>query len=265
MNIESTFMARTLRHLIAQGAISADDSVLVVFGGDYDRKVLRHLDFRRFVLSNIDPEQSGNEFVDATNLPYAEGAYDHVIAHAGLHHCSRPHQALCEMYRVARRTAIVFESQDSIPMRLAVRAGIVQAYEWNAIFDSGMTMGGVDNRPIPNYVYRWTRREVEKVLRSLDPARQPSISFIAEWDFSYSRIARRLKTSPLGILPVPALKLFSRIGLSTANKLIGRYGNLFCACIHKESAHLMPWIAREDTGIRFEARSVPAPARPTTP
>jgi ubiquinone/menaquinone biosynthesis C-methylase UbiE len=63
---------------------------------------------------------------DAERLTYGDGSFDVVIAHAGLHHCHSPHRALLEMYRVARKAAIAFESRDSRLIRTAVRLGLVQ-------------------------------------------------------------------------------------------------------------------------------------------
>jgi hypothetical protein len=164
------------------------------------------------------------------------------------------------MYRVARRTVVFFEAQDSLMVRFAVRAGAVAEYEWNGIFDSGMTRGGVDDRPVPNYVYRWTRREVEKLVRSLDPGRTPHLGFVTEWDFSYRRIARRLQRSIIGFLPPSALEAACQAGLAVANSLLSRQGNLFAAVIDKSRSSPQRWMKAQGGSLVFDPATVTAPA-----
>lgn len=38
--------------------------------------------------------------------------------------------------------------------------GVALDYELPAVSENNFTHGGVENGPIPNYVYRWTEREV---------------------------------------------------------------------------------------------------------
>jgi SAM-dependent methyltransferase len=105
---------------------------------------------------------------DAQALPYADGSFDWVFVSDGLHHCSQPHRALAEMYRVARQGLIVVEASDNPLTRLAVHWRLTQEYELEAVAGN-RGEGGVDNTAVPNYIYRWNEREFEKTLRSLDP------------------------------------------------------------------------------------------------
>jgi hypothetical protein len=79
------------------------------------------------------------------------------------------------MYRVARKTAIAFESRDSLLMRIAVKLGFTMDYETDCVTPDGK--GGVAESGIPNFVYRWTEREVWKAIATFDPARKPRIEF----------------------------------------------------------------------------------------
>jgi SAM-dependent methyltransferase len=233
----------------------------VVFGGEYDQRVFEALQYRNVSFTNITPSQVGTakvNSVDASSLPFPNASRDFVIAHAGIHHASRPHAAVCEMYRVARRGVVFVESQDSLVMQLAVRAGLVPEYEWNAIFDHGMKRGGVDDRPIPNYVYRWTRREVEKLVRALEPEREPVLHFLSEWDFYYGRIARRLKATPLRLLPDSVMQAVFAASVRLANATVGRFGNAFAVGIEK-GGPLKPWIRRREGRLEFDPRAVRAP------
>jgi SAM-dependent methyltransferase len=257
-DLDCSYFYRVLKRFERRRVISKDASYLVLFGGDYDRHVLSHLGYRNVTFTNITPSQAttgDSPSIDASRLPFPNGSFDFAVAHAGVHHASRPHGAVCEMYRVARRAVIFVESQDSWLMRLAVRAGLVAEYEWNAILDHDFKRGGVDDRPIPNYVYRWTRREVEKLARALEPEREPIIHFVAEWDFHYRRVARRLKGTPIGLLPDWLLEPVCAGGVALANAAVGKYGNAFCVCIEKGGA-LKPWIRTVGGRLEFDAASV---------
>ena len=238
--IRESAMSRTLGALLKSGELRRDDSLLIVFAGEFDRAVLSHLGFTNVTLANKSSSVGDSHF-DAAQIPYADGSFDHVLAHAGIHHSSRPHQSVCEMYRVARRSVMFFESQDSWMMRLAIRLNLTKDYEWNAILDHGLRRGGVDDLPIPNYVYRWTPREVEKLVRSLDPAHVPFITFDIAWDFTYQRVQRRLQRTPLRVLPSWLMAPICQISVAAFNLLFSRYGNVFFARIEKRGVE-QPWM-----------------------
>ncbi|MGA3372919.1 MAG: methyltransferase domain-containing protein [Terracidiphilus sp.] len=238
--VEESAMYRILRRLLESGTLSRDDSLLIVFAGEFDRAVVSRLGFTRFTLSNISSSVGDSHF-DARTIPYPDGSFDHVVAHAGIHHSSRPHQVVCEMYRVADKSVMFFEAQDSWMMRLAVRLKPTVEYEWNAILDHGLRRGGVDDLPIPNYVYRWTRREVEKLIRSLDPAHVPFLSFIVEWDFTYERVRRRLQRTALRLLPSWLLSGICRASMALFELLFSAHGNVFFARIEKRGVE-QPWM-----------------------
>lgn len=130
-------------------------------------RVMRQVGFTRFAVTALSHDDAQQ---DAENLTYANGSFDVAVVHAGLHHCYSPHRALLEMYRVSRKQAIAFESRDSFLMRTAVRLGLTLDCEIDAIVGD---KGGVAETGVPNFVYRWTEREVEKVIASFDPIDPP--------------------------------------------------------------------------------------------
>ena len=99
-------------------------------------------------------------------------SFDVCVVHQGLHHCRSPHRGLLEMYRVARRGLVMFEPQDTVLTRLGVRLGVGQRYELAAVADNDLRWGGVQNTDVPNFVYRWTEREVRKTLGLVRPDRR---------------------------------------------------------------------------------------------
>ena len=76
---------------------------------------------------------------------------------------------LLEMYRVSSKGVLAFESRDSLLMRVLAHFNLTQTYEHAAVHFNDSKCGGVDNTDIPNYVYRWTEREIEKTIQSFSP------------------------------------------------------------------------------------------------
>lgn len=236
-------MYRTFRDLEARGVVRPEHTFLLVFAGAFDRAVFEALGYSNWTATNLNKNgEVAHEPVDARRLPYEDAAFDHVVAHAGLHHTSRPHQAFCEMYRVARRSVVFFEAQDSILMRAAARLGLAGTYEINEGLIANQR-GGVDDRNVPNHIYRWTQREVEKVVRSLDPGHEPSILFFREWGIRphLGAALRKLRIVPEGFVG-PAVDA----SMGVVNAVAGGQGNLLAACVRKDAATLQPWIEQRD-------------------
>lgn len=247
---ERSVLFRLLRSLEREGVVRPDDSFLVVFGGEYDVRILDALGHFNYVLTNIESDEleaaRETAILDAcTRFGYEDGSFDHVLAHAGLHHASRPHTAVCEMYRVARRSAIFVEPQDSLTMRFAARLGFAAHYELNENTLAGGP-GGVDGTSIPNHVYRWTPREVEKLVRSLDASRDAQILFFREWNL-LEHARRAILATPLKGLPKPIRDGLARVAVGAVNAVLGAQGNSLGVCIRKDQPQLKPWL-RDDDG-----------------
>ncbi len=236
------FFKNMMDGLLKSGALTTDSTILVVAGGAFDRSVLLASGFANVTISNLDTRMQPDSFApyawalqDAENLTFPDGAFDVVIVHAGLHHCRVPHQALAEMYRVARHGILVIESRDNALMRLGVRLGFVSDYEVEAVVGNGMNAGGQRNTGTPNYVYRWTEREFDKALRSIDPT--------GPIDLRYS-YAMRLPLSRLSMhrngLVATIAKMLAGI-LQLAFKVVPKQGNLFGLYAAKPTTR-WPWL-----------------------
>jgi SAM-dependent methyltransferase len=168
------------------------------------------------------------------NLTYDDGSFDIVIVHAGLHHCQSPHRALLEMYRVARKCAVAFESRDSLLMRAAVSLGLTESYEVSAISLDGKN-GGVADTGTPNFIYRWTERDVRNTIASYDPARIPQIKFFYDLRIPIQRFTRTGNHAMriVGLLVEPLSKLLAAAAPRQCNE--------FAFAVSK-SGSLRPWI-----------------------
>jgi len=244
----SSFYRRVLGTLLAEGVIDPSMSVLVSCGGSADRDALASAGFTDVTITNVDSSGDdgalapfGWEHQDAEDLTYEDGSFDVAIVSAGLHHCRSPHRALLELYRVARVAAIALESRDSSLMRLAVRLGAVDDYELAAVAAHGLAAGGVANTSTPNFVYRWTEREVEKTIASYAPHARHRIRFFREFELPDTLIeADRGARAAVLRLARPAVTGITRVLPSQAN--------LFAFAIEKPDPvrGLQPWMAAAD-------------------
>jgi SAM-dependent methyltransferase len=245
-----TTYQRLLAHYVSTGVVQPDDSVFVQFAGTFDKEVCASVGLVNCTFANIAPDTVSSglgsaESFDAHRMPFADSSFDHVIGHAGLHHCSRPHEALYEMFRMARKLVLFVENQDSLLMRLGARTGVVGTYEHEAVRAAGGTSGGVDGTGVPNYIYRWTRREVLKAVRSYDPSSAIPIEFWREWNVGSGRASSRRLRQVLHLRSDATADRVFEHAQRALNAVGGRQGNIFAAAIRKDLAGPVPvpWVA----------------------
>lgn len=235
----------TLRKLLKQKILDVDMRVLVVCGGQSDREAFQACGFENVVISNLDSCAEGNAFEpyvwssqDAEALTYDDGAFDLCVAHSGLHHCRSPHRGLLEMYRVASRAVVVFEPIDNRFTRLGVQLGLGEEYELGSVAGHDCQAGGIRNTSIPNYVYRWSRQEVEKTIRSAAPIGEHQFHYFYRTQLNWARanVTRNPLTRLVYGTAGPVLSLLGRISSAAANN--------FAFCIVKPSIpdDLFPWL-----------------------
>ena len=214
-----------LEELLEDGTFRRDMSVLVAAGGEADRDAFHSLGFEQVTISNVDESVAAEQlapyewsYQDAENLDYPDGSFDVAVVSAGLHHCRSPHRALLELYRVARVAALALESRDSSLMRVAVKLGAVDEYELAAVAAHGCQSGGVANTSTPNYVYRWSEREVEKTVASFAPHARHRIRFFREFELPEAVV--ELDRGPRATvlrLARPVVSLITRVVPTQAN------------------------------------------------
>jgi SAM-dependent methyltransferase len=177
---------------------------------------------------------------DVERLGFEDGAFDFVVVHQGLHHCHSPHRGLLEMYRVARVGMLAFEPRDTRLVRLGVRLGFGQEYEISAVAGNGLLAGGVGNSATPNFVYRWTEREIEKTIRTFSPAGRVEVRYFSALRVPKERIRsmkNRLVAGSFAVL-LPAVRLFARA--------FPGQSNCFAFAVRKVRK-LHPWMVDEAT------------------
>lgn len=248
------FYSGLLEKLLESGALSRDMSVLVICGTAKDKTVFQDLGFTKVTVSNLDTRAPSSEFSpytwsyqDAENLDFPDEQFDLVAVNAGLHHCQSPHRGLLEMYRVARKAVLIIEARESLLMKIALRMRFAEEYEVCNVVTEGLEFGGVRNTLVPNYVYRWTEREVAKAIASYAPQAKPDIVFHYDLKFPFSTLVNR---HPIYMLTAIALYPFARL----AGKLFPKQSNLFAFFIKKPDLHreLFPWLRLEGNNVALD-------------
>ncbi len=152
--------------------------ILVLGAGALDKKVFEALEFKNVTYSNIESttESDLNVFENLHDIQINDSKFDYCVAHACIHHSSKPHSAILELYRVSTKGALIIEARDSFISKIACKFKFSEEYELSAV-KKNITTGGVDNTDIPNYVFRWTEREISKLLKSYKPELKHKIEY----------------------------------------------------------------------------------------
>lgn len=161
---------------------SKNSKILIMGAGSLDRKIFEELGYKNVTYSNIknSKEKNLNIYENIHNIKLKDNEYEYCVAHACIHHSSKPHLAILELFRVCSKGCLIIEANDSLLSRLACKIGLSEEYELSAI-QKNIISGGVDNTKIPNYVYRWTEREIYKLMKSFRPEINHEILF----DYGY--------------------------------------------------------------------------------
>lgn len=139
------------------------------------------------------------------------------------------------MYRVSRRTVLAFEPRDTLLHRMAEKVGLGAPYEVEAVADNSMTAGGYRGGPIPNFVYRWTRREVSKTLATYDPTGVVPVRF-----FQGMRLPAQRAMMQNSLWRRSALLGAGMVARVLAALAPGQ-GNLFAFCVQRPASRF-PWL-----------------------
>ena len=244
------FVDRVLRAVQTDDPPAIGSSWLAVCAGSEERDIFLERGFRDVTISNLDVRLTGNEFApyrwssqNAQKLAFVDDSFDYVFVSDGLHHCASPHGALLEMYRVARKAIVVVESRDSTLVRLAERLGLARRYEIDAVIGNDFAFGGVNNSAVPNFVYRWTERELEKTILAFNPSAPHRFRFFYALNLperGTNTLAERLLHAT-----TPVVEL--------VGKIFPRQCNSFAMIAYKPQGEgeLWPWLKREGSDIVF--------------
>jgi SAM-dependent methyltransferase len=254
--MRAPFTESVLEELLADGTISRSDQIIAVCAGVRERDIFLRCGFQDVTITNLDHSGSGDRFPpfqwsyqDAHDLNYDDNSFDFAFVTDGLHHCSSPHRAMLEMYRVARRGIIVIESRNSLLMRTANRLGLSPEYEVEAVVGSEFKSGGVNNTDIPNYIYRWTESDFEKAIRSFDPMGKQDFRFFYGLNLPYELAGWKKSSLKFYVVKVadPLLRGFTRVFKRQCNTLA------MIALKPRIPDDLWPWLKLQNGNVVFNA------------
>jgi len=157
------------------------------------------------------------------------------------------------MVRVSAQHVFFVEPNDSWALRLLTRLNLSFPYELAAVAAHEYLHGGMRDGPIPNYIYRWTAREVEKSVAAYHPEQKLQVRAYPYWDFyvnEYELLARKeSRVAALARKIGPANFIrglhFSQSVLNRSSTLRSQ-GNKFLCAISK--GQLQPWIEARNGG-----------------
>lgn len=234
-------------HNVVRDTIKDKNASILVCGGTLlDKSVIEKLGFHDVTISGLDTRMKLDDFApfkwkyeNAESLSFNDGSFDYVIIHEAIHHASSPHRVLTEMYRVARKGMLAFESRDSVLMRLLEKFGFTQTYENSTVYYND---GGVNHTDIPNFIYRWSEREIEKTIQSYAPYCKHKYVYRYGSGFPSTPELRdkgQIKKNFLN---------FMRPFYSVFIKLFPKQQNLFAFYIEKPAIlnSLFPWLIFDD-------------------
>ena len=252
MNERNLFYERTVSELIK----NKKASILVCGGSALDKNIFSKLGFQNVTISNIDSRMKRDEYKpyawkyeNAEHLSFPNESFDYVVIHAAIHHVASPHKVLTEMYRTAKLGVLAFEPRDTFITRCIKRIGFTQSYEATAVYYNNCKYGGLNNTEIPNYIYRWTEREIEKTIQSYAPCFNHKYIYRRGTAFPCApELEKKSKFKQIVLMAMrPLYNLFT--------KFFPKQKNLLAFFIEKPKIpdNLFPWLSydEKEKAIRF--------------
>ncbi len=213
-----------------------DANILVVGASEKEIKIFENKNYKNILFSYFDDDveliinkySKNRNFkfqkIDCRQIEYPDGYFDYTFTHATIHHIDKPHLAILELYRVSQKGVLIIEGNDSILMRLSAFFSYSEKFEVSSV-NLKEKKGGLMETGVPNYIYRWTEREIYKLLESYDPSIKKKVIF----NYSYDLANRTLETK----LSIKWVKNLFKLPVIVFLKFFPRQGNLISIYIDK--------------------------------
>jgi hypothetical protein len=152
------------------------------------------------------------------------------------------------MFRAASKGIVVFEPRDSFLTRWGVKLNFGQDYEAAAVAANGGVAGGVRNTAVPNYVYRWNEREIEKTISSYCPWGRSRFIYRYALRIPWARLRMMNNRAFFWLIRLlqPAMQLYFLCFPKQAN------GFAFVVVKPEAPRDLQPWLESRDGQIRLK-------------
>ncbi len=183
-NFHDFFVNTSIKNLLKSNPKQKFDSVLALGANHVEARNLIKFPFKKIVLSGITaPEEKTKEIMkldkrvsyikkNMEKLTLKDQSFDLVFVKEAIHHIPRPILAFYEMLRVAKKGIIFIEPQESCFGNFLDKMGLVSNYETNQAGNQKFRN---------NYVYRWRRKEIVKLLNSYYLESGYKVNFTSCW------------------------------------------------------------------------------------
>ena len=170
-------------------ALCANDREAVVFEKySFDKILLTGINEPNDTIraiANTDPRVSYQK-QNSENISIPSRSYDLVMCKEGLHHLARPVLGLYEMLRIAKTAVIIIEPYDTILNRL-----LLEILNLSSVYETNVS-GNLNQRD--NFVFRWSRRQLEFILNSYYIESGYSVDLTLGW------MTSRLNANPSALI-----------------------------------------------------------------
>lgn len=143
--------------------------ILALGANEVEAKELIKYSFKKIILSGIsNPSSELKKLLkkdkrlsykkeDMQKLSFKDNSFDLVFVKEAIHHTAMPIKTFYEMLRVSKKAIILIEPNETTLGNFLERLNLTSMYEKNYH----------NNKPLrDNYVYRWRKREILKILNS---------------------------------------------------------------------------------------------------
>ena len=215
--------------------IKKEDEVLIISGSITEVFILKKYGYENITITyydektkiNIEQEFKNINFIklDLSKNNFDIKKYNYVIICNTLHHLNKPHQTILNLYDIANKGLMIFEGNDSFVTRILSKINLMETFENSAISKDGK--GGLLNSNVANYIYRWTEREIAKLLFSYDPKHKNKLYFNYSYDLFNKEVQKKINFAFKFFSPI--LKIIAHIIF----KIFPNQGNILITFIKK--------------------------------
>ena len=132
---------------VQKNIVDTSAKILVLGAGIKDESIFKKLNFKNVTYSNYNSSGQNDKYINnilLQDIKLEDESYDYCVAHACIHHSSKPHNSILEMHRVAKKGILVIEANDCLTTRIACRLNYAEEFEKTAVINNNLS-GGVDN------------------------------------------------------------------------------------------------------------------------
>jgi SAM-dependent methyltransferase len=183
-NFHDFFINTSIKNLFNNNPKIVYDSVLALGANHVEAESLIKFPFKKIVLSGItSPDEKTKEIIkkdkrvsytkqNMENISLKSQSFDLVFVKEAIHHVPRPVLVLYECLRVSKKAVIFIEPQETCLGNFLDFLNLISRYETNQTGNQKFR---------DNFVYRWRKKEIIKILNSYYLESGYNVNFTSCW------------------------------------------------------------------------------------